>query len=313
MANETTASSLTELIQSEWISPLIQTYAGHYRNPSQFFRRMDPQNGATTVAQPRIVSDEGTPTDAGAGVDIEYNATEATDLSNVEFETTESTFSISEYGIARELSKTAQEDVPVDIVTTIIQDAARILGTAFNDDGCALFAGFTGSSGATTVDLSVADVDDALYDLAERGVMGTLVGILDNQAMRDFLNALQAVGSNDAVYPNTADRMMGVMTSEDQGRNVEGLTVVYKGVPFYRTGLTDTANTGADVVSCIFVRGDAEENALYAAIGQGYRREFTLETDYKPRKRTTEIIATQRAGCGRLHPDAGQKLISDAP
>lgn len=316
MAGETTTTSLTELIYSEWISPFIQSYAAQYLNPSQFFARFDPANGSSTVSVPRWVSDQGTPNDDGVAVDAEYNATEATALSATELETTDSTFSIAEYGLLREISDTSLEDGVINAETLMNQlalDGASTLMAAANDDGCALFAGFTNSSGATTVDLTVADVDDALYDLAERGAMGELVGVLDHEAMRNFQSDLQSTGSTFAKYSGTADRMMAVSASPDQGRNIEGYTLSYKGVDFYRTGLTDTANAGADVVSAIFVRGDIEAQKATAAIGQGSRRDFRVAAERDEAKRTTKVVMTMRWGCGRLIDSNGQKLISDAP
>lgn len=314
MAGETTTTTLTELVYGEWISPLIQSYAGNYLNPSQFFLRLDPQNGSTTVSSPRWVSDQGTVPDDGTGVDTEYNATEATDLSNTDLETLDATFSIAEYGLMREVTDTVLESAQnaAAVLDFIVPDGAAILMAAANDDACALFASFTNSSGSTGVDLSVANVDDVLYDLAERGVQGELVGILDNQQMRDFQDALQAASTNIAIYAGSADRQMGTSFDSMQGRNAEGFTLRYKGVDFYRQGLTDTANTAADVVGAVFVRGDIEAQRSTAAIGQGSLREFRVETERNASKRTTELVMTMRWGCGIINDTMGQKVVTDA-
>lgn len=314
MAGETTTTSVTETVNSEWINDYILSYAGHYQNPSQFFARMDPKNGAATVSAPRLVSDMGTGIDDGAGVDTEYNATEGSDLSATELETADATFSIGEYGLLREITDNVLESSQnaQELLAAIVPDGARILMTAFNDDGCSLFASFTNSSGSSGADCDVATVDDAIYDLAERGVIGELVGIFDNQAVRDFQTSLQAASTNIATYGGAADRMMAVQPSGDAGRNVEGYVLSYKGVPIYRTGLTDTANTAADVVSAIFVRGDIESQRAEVAIGQGSLREFRLETERNASKRTTEFVMTLRAGSGIVNNEKGQKLVTDA-
>lgn len=314
MAGETTTTTLTELVYGEWISPLIQSYAANYSNPSQFFLRLDPQNGSATVSSPRWVSDQGTVPDDGTGVDTEYNATEGSDLSNSDLETLDSTFSIAEYGIMREVTDTVLESAQnaAAVLDFIVPDGAAILMAAANDDACALFASFTNSSGSTGVDTSVADVDDVLYDLADRGIQGDLVGIFDNQQVRDFMNALQATGTSMAVYAGSADRQMATAFDGNQGRNVEGFALTYKGVPIYRQGLTDTANAAADVVGGIFVRGDIESQRATAAIGQGYLREFRVETERNASKRTTELVMTMRWGCGIINDTMGQKLVTDA-
>lgn len=315
MPGETTTTTLTELVYGEWISPFIQSYAGNYSNPSQFLAKWNPLNGSSTVSVPKWVSDQGTADDTGSVVATAYNATEGTDLSNSDLETTDSTFSISEYGIMREVTDTVLESAQSaeGLLSYIIPDGAAILMAAANDDVCALFASFTNQSGATTANLSVANVDDALYDLAERGALGELVGILDHQQIRDFSDALQAASTSMAVYAGSADRQMGTSFDKNQGRNVEGHCFDYKGVPFYRNGLCDTASAGDDVVGAIFVRGDIESQRATAAIGQGSLREFRVETDRNPSKRSTEVVMTMRWGCGITHDGMGQELLSDAP
>jgi hypothetical protein len=314
VAGETTTTSLTELVYGEWISPYIQAYAGQYKNPSQFLTRWDPQNGSSTVSVPTWVSDQGTPNDDGADVDTEFNATEATDISATELETTDSTFSISEYGLRRDPTDTAIEDAisAEALISYIASDGSSNLMAAANDDVCALFASFSNSSGSTGVDLSIANVDDALYALADRGIVGELVGVLDNQAARDFLNALQATSTSLAIYAGSTDRQMATQFSPDQGRNPEGFCLRYKGCDFYRQGMTDTANTGADVVSAIWLRGDVEANRPLSALGQASRREFRIETQRDASKRTTEVVMTMRWGCGITKNGSGQKLVTDA-
>jgi hypothetical protein len=314
MALETTTTTLTELVYAEWISPFIASYAQNYKNPSQFFARFDPQNGSSTVSVPRWVSDQGTVPDDGTGVDTEYDATEGSDLSNIELETLDATFTISEYGLMREVTDTVLESATsaAAIFPHIARSGADDLMAAGNDDACALFTNLSNSSGSTTVDLSVATIDDVLYDLAERGVMGELVGILDGFAARDFMNGLQATGTSMAVYAGSADRQMATSFSGDQGRNVEGFVLTYKGVPFYRNALCDTANAAADVVSAVFVRGDIESQREFACYGQGSLRQFRLETERNASKRTTEVVMTMRWGCGEINDTMGQKIISGA-
>lgn len=314
MAGEMTSTSITELIYGEWISPYIQSFAGQYKNPSQFCADWDPTNGSSTVSVPSWVSDQGSPNDDGVDVDTEFNATEGADISATELETTDSTFSIAEYGIRRDPTDTALEDAASAqaIISYIASDGASNLLAAFNDDICALFASFSNSSGSTGVDLSIANVDDALYSLADRGIVGTLVGVLDNQAMRDFLTALQATSTSAAQYAQSVAQQMATSFDKDQGRNVEGFTASYKGVDFYRQGMTDTANTGADVVSAIFLRGDVPANKPLAAIGKGKRREFRVETQRDASKRTTEVVMTMRDGAGLTKNGSGQKLVTDA-
>ena len=314
MANETTLTSLTELVHSEWINPFILSYAENYKNPSQFLLRMDPSNGSTTVSAPRWVSDQGTVNDAGAAVDTEFDATEASDLANTMLETLDETFTISEFGLLRTVTDHVVESAQSAqaVLQFIVPDAASILMAAGNQTACALFASFTNQSGDVTADpLTIAFVDDAIYDLAERGVTGELVGILHHDQVRDFMNALQASSTSMATFAGAADRQMATTTAPDQGRNVEGWSLRYKGVDFYRNGLTSTANTAANVIGAIFCRGDIPAQASMAAIGQGYLREFRVATQRDESLRATEFVATMRWGCGIINNAHGQELISD--
>lgn len=314
MANETTLTTLTELVHAEWISPFILSYAENYKNPSQFLLRMDPLNGSTTVSAPRWVSDEGDVADEGAAVDTEYDATEASDLSNTALETLDETFSIAEYGLMRTVTDHVIESAQsaASVLASLIPNATSTLMAAGNQTACALFSSFTNQSGDVSADpLTIAFVDDAIYDLAERGVTGELVGILHHDQVRDFMNALQAASTSMAVYAGAADRQMATSTSADQGRNVEGLALRYKGVDFYRNGLTATANTAANVIGAIFARGDIPAQADMAAVGQGSLRDFRVETQRDASLRATEFVFTMRWGCGIINNAHGQEVISD--
>jgi hypothetical protein len=314
MANETTLTTLTELVHAEWINPFILSYAANYKNPSQFLLRMDPLNGSTTVSAPRWVSDEGDVADEGAAVDTEYDATEATNLDPVALETLDETFSISEYGLNRTVTDHVFESAQsaASVLASLTPNAASTLMAAGNQTACALFSSFTNQSGDTTADpLTIAFVDDAIYDLAERGVIGELVGILHHDQIRHFMDALQAASTSMATYAGAADRQMAMTPSGDQGRNVEGWALRYKGVDFYRNGLTATANTAANVIGAVFCRGDIPSQADMAAIGQGSLREFRLETQRDASLRATEFIFTMRWGCGIVNNAHGQEVISD--
>jgi hypothetical protein len=312
IAGATTTTSLTELINSEFINDFIGDYLGNYKNPSQFFLPIMINNGASTVSQPRWVSDVGTVPEDGAAVDTEFDATEATDLTANELETTDATFSVVEYGLLREPSDTALEDATLITIQNIVENAVGILMDAMNDDACALFASLSNSSGSTGVDMTIANVNDALYQLARRGAKGTLVGVFDNIQVEDFSNALEAASTSMASYAGAADRMMAAGADPNQGRNVEGYALSFKGVDIYRQGLTDTANTGADVVGAIFVRGDIPAQRGMATYGQAYRRPFTVATQRDESARCTELVFTARWGCGEIFDGTGQKLVTDA-
>lgn len=315
MANETTTTTLTEIVNSEWIRPVFQDYSHEFVNATRFCLKQSlVGKGTSTWAQPRPVSDLGTVGDGGTSVDTEFNATEATDLStNLQLDLAESTIATSEYGVRREITDTALEDV-IDgfaMVQWIVRDAARILMTALEDDVIGLFGSATNTTGSTGVNITVANVNAAIAALRNRGIRapGGLVGVLSDTQMGDFTDALEATGTSWAVYPATADRLMAANRNADNGLT-DGRVLSYKNVDFYQSGLVDTANTGADDVGAIFT--PAMGNEGFEALGLAESRPFTSETERNASLRSTEVICTMRAGVGILLQDCIQALVTDA-
>lgn len=316
MANETTSTTIEEIVNSEWIRPVFQDYAHDWVVASQYALPLSLIGRASaTIALPRIQSDMGTVGDGGGGVDTEYDATEGTDLSNTQLDLNEATITSSEYGIMRTVTDTARED-SIDafaLMQAIIRDCARILTTALEDDVCALFGSFSNTSGTTTVNLALADMNDAIASIRNRGIRapGGLAFVLDEQQGLDLEAALVATGTSWAVYPGTAEAQLRAVPDGNNGLT-DGRLLSYKGFPVVATGLTDTANTGADVVGAALVRGDESLNAAFAAIGVVTSREFRAATERNESLRAEEIVCTMRKGTGILLDGAGQGIVTDA-
>lgn len=307
----TKTTSIASFIYAKWLSPVFQVNARHYNNPEQFCAGWNPPIGTSTVSVPKYNTNEGTPTDHGVSVDTELDATEASALTPIELTGDAAEFTIREYGMSRELSYTATEDtIDGSVFGYVQQDLSRTLMTALNDDVTANFAAFTNASGTPGSAMELADLDDALFDLAERGVMGTLVGILSHQQVRDWHAGIEGAGTSQAIYAGAADRLKAASADAQQGRNQDGYAFSYKGVNFHRSGLTDTANAAADDVGAIFVDGADEANRPMAAIGKGARRPFTLEFDRDVLKRTVILVGTMRQGAGITQNFAGQKIVT---
>lgn len=318
MSNETTATTLTEIVNSEWISPAFQDYAHPWSVGTRFALQKDLRGkGSGTVALPRIQSDMGAVSDGGDGVDTEYNAAEGTDLSNTQMDLNEATLTSSEYGVMRTLTDQAREDSidGFDLLNVIVNDAARILMTALEDDFCALFSSITGSQGTTTADATLRNLSDCISGIRNAGVRapGGLVGILDDQQALDIEAEAEGTSTDTFVsYENQSAAMMRLVPDANNGLT-DGRVFSYKGVDFYQTGLTDTANTGADVVGAVFVRADVAINQAFAAFGVCTSREFTSELERDASLRATEIVCTKRKGVGLIYTPSAQALITDAP
>jgi hypothetical protein len=76
------------------------------------------------------------------------------------------------------------------------------------------------------------------------------------------------------------------------------------------TNRCDTANTGANVVGCCFIRGDTDPNA--AGIGGAWARQFAFETQRESTYRSTSVVASARYGVGRIAAESMCKIVTDA-
>jgi len=318
MPNESTATTLTEIVNSEWIRPSFQSYAAPWAVGSKFALEVDLRGkGSGTVALPRIQSDMGAVSDGGGGVDTEFDGAEGTDLSNTQMDLNESTVTSSEYGIMRTLTDSAQED-SIDgfqLLSVIANDAARILQTALEDDFCALFGSVTDTQGATGVDATAANLTSCIAAIRNAGVRapGGLVAVLDDEQVLNLESDFEGTSTTTyAKYDANAATMMRLSPDANNGLT-DGKVFEYKGVSVFQTGLTDTANTGADVVGCVFVNAAAPGNESWAAFAMSVSREFTSELQRDASLRATEIVCTQRKGVAIALNAAASALITDAP
>lgn len=322
MANETTTTTLTEIINSEWINPVLQSYDMEFVNATRFTYKVSLiGKGTSTWAQPRLVSDMGTVGDGGTGVATAFDADfgggpgEATALTDTTLETEESTVAVNEYGLSREISDTAMEDMidGVALLQLVAQDGAQILATAREDDLIGLFSSLSNSQTDTGNDIQLSDFRLGVAAIRNRGVRapGGLVAVLSDTQVSDLEADAEATNSATAVFPGTADGMLRVAPNPDNGF-ADGRVLTVRGVPVYQSGLVDTVNTGEDDAGAIFVRGDVESNRPWACFGEATGRMFRLETERDARARTTIVVMTERAGYGELKDTAGEQMIFDA-
>ena len=315
MANEVTSTSITEAINSEWITPAFMDAAKPHLVALQHCRQFDLRGRSSAkVAVPNVESSVGTPSSGGTSVDTEFDATEGTDLSNTALTLAEVTITAAEYGVMRTITDTSIEDAidGFDLIMTVVADNAEILMTALEDDVCALFASLSNSVGTSGSDMTLANLDQAIIGPRTRGVRfpAGLVGVLDDEQANNFEVAVTAANSSTAVYDRAASEFMGIQRAGDNGSS--GLFARYKNVDLYSTGLTDTANTAADVVGAVFVPSRPGQERQ-AAFGWAVAREPRIETERNASLRATEVVTTMRSGVGELLDAAGTAIITDAP
>lgn len=317
MADEITAAVLTNIVNSEAIESAFQDYEHDWLVALKFYKRFNLMGKSTaTVAVPSLTSQMGTVSDGGSSVATAFNATDGTDLSNTALALSQATITTIEFGVMREITDTALEDIVTgfDMISEIANDNARILATALEDDAVALFGSLSTSVGTDGTDLSLANIDSAIVGIAKGGIRAPdgLVGVLDDEQEENFTAAVVARGgSNQADYPATADRFMAIERDMNNGLT-DGRFAKYKDVNLYRSGLTDTNSSGASVMGAIFVP-DTTANSRMACFGQAWSRNVTFATERNESKRSTEVVTTQRAGVGELLDGAGRLVQTDAP
>lgn len=292
MANETTTTTLTELVNSEWINPAIMEYAHDFAVAAPFMNWQDLRGKATKVGSfPRLVLDTAT--------DL---ATETTSLSATELETTQVSATAAEIGVRRDITDAAVEEtiLGAGIFDTVTEDAGILFGISLDDDIVALFGSLSTNVGTSGANLSIANMVEAQAQVRSNKMRGPLVYILDDQQASDY-QAAQA--------SSTATTVNDFFVVDHDTDN--GFLGRFMGHPVWQTGLCDTANTGADVVGACFIRGDMRPRA--AAFGAVMTRDIRTELHRDAEARLTKFVATAKWGVVETADEAGTAIITDAP
>ncbi len=316
MANEVTTTSLNDITTSVTIAPVLLSALSErgalLMLPREFSLVGRPGN---SLDIPTLDSFVGSVGDRGAGVDTEFNASEGVEISNTPVTTGKVNLVTAEYGVAHEITDNVQEDMVdgIDFLGTMDTAMVTALYLAMADDFVALFAGLSQSVGTTTVDLTLAQALAARQTVANLGVNAPDGGIyvLDTQQAGDIESAFLSTSTSMAVYALAADRYLNFQPGPNGGLS-GGIRMSLAGTPVITTGLTDTANSGADVVGAFFIPSSAG-NDEHATFAQLWKRLPSFATEYHAKKRTTDLVMTVRWGVGELRDSTGVKIVTDAP
>jgi len=290
MASSTT-TTLTELVNSEFINPAILDYAHDYAVAAPYLNWQDLRGKGTNVGSfVRSVLDTATkPTN------------EVTELASEAFETTDVQLTGVEVGVRRDVTDAALEEtiLGAQIFDLLSKDAGVLLGISLDNDIAALFGSITASVGATGVNLSIANMVEAQAQIRINGMRGQLVYILDDQQASDYQAAQAAATST------TVNDFFSVANGIDSG-----YLGTFMGAPVWQTGLCDTANAGADVAGACFIRGDVSKSNSWA--GGVMTRDVRSELQRDASLRSTEFVVTAKWGVGQVADEAGCSIITDA-
>ncbi len=314
MANETTTTTANDVIHSEAIQSAALATSWDWMGIERHCKPRNMQGESTATAQFWRAQNPGTVGDGGTGFDTEFDASEASDVSNTAYSTDQVQVGVSEYAIMRTITDQLLEDnVQGDQFANVVVDqSVTIIMTAFEDDLAALLGNFSNTAGSTGVDLSLANLDTCIVGIRNRGVRAPdgLVFWLNDAAASDFESAVTSTNSAAAIYANAADRFLRLQPNANNGLT-DGMIGSYKGYPIHQTTLSDTANLGADVESACFVPYTAANDA-WSALAVTTKRPVRIEPERDASLRATEYVVSMRKGSGEINDDAGQTLITDA-
>jgi hypothetical protein len=317
MANETTTTTLDDLTHASLIEPYminaLSEQAGLYRVCKEF----DIRNKSTNAAKiPAETSWWGSANDDGAGVDTEFNATQATDISNTAVSTGSATITCAEYGVAIEVTDNVEEDSVdgLDLLMRLEQRQLHVLNLALEDDFLALLASLSNVTGTSGSDLTAAQLLSGITNLRIRGVIAeAIVGILDNQQATDLQSAFTATSTSLAVFAMAADRVLNYIPTGDRGMGPTRQVANFANAQLFATGLTDTANAAADVVGGIVTPSTSyNDNAGHVTFGMAWKRLPRFEAERHAKKRSTDLVMTCRWGVSEMLDGSGEALITDA-
>ena len=317
MAAESTTTTLNDVYYSAIISPMMMDYAHDWVVTTQFLREYSLIGQASAAVDIwSLATDMGTVGANGTAFDTEFDATQATDLSNTALDTNKVTLTAGEYGVMRTITDNVLEDSigGIDWLRLVLNDSTRILMTALEWDITALFDNFSTVQGSSGSDLTIAQLLAAQVGIRTAGVRAPdgVVYVLDDEQVLNVETAFLATSTSVTTYGMAADRLLGAPGLGPNAGMSNGHVMSFRGSPVWATGLAPTANAGADVQGACFVPSSPSNDPM-AALGVVWKRMFRLETDRDISLRATEYVSTMRAGVGELFDAAGNAIITDAP
>lgn len=296
MTLETTSTTVEEIVRTEWIAETIMAAAKQFVCVVPNFQQFDLRGkGSGVVSVPRDISDTGTLADYdGPG--------ETTTLANIQYDMSQISITPAEFGVKRTVTDIAVEDniFGSSLIDHLLGQMPEDLAIAIDDDACALFGSLATSVGSTGVDLSLANMAQAIAQLRinEGRAPNGCVYILDDQQALDYDQALNS---------STATTLAGYFTRSGDSGLSNGFLGTFAGQPVYTTSQTDSTG-GTDVIGALFATG---ANPRTACFGVGISRLPRPEMFRDPTNRSTQVMMTMRMGVAEIFDLGGVKIVTD--
>ncbi len=296
MAGESTTTSVTEIVNSEWIDPMIGDYMRDVLvvAADDVCRVVDVSGKATkTVSFPVWEKD--------TAADITTEGT--TTLSANDVTLAETSVTVAQVGILREPTKLMERANMLGeagMVEYIAQDGGYLCKEMLEDDLCALFASITLSVGTSGADLTIANMIEALGKRRTAKANGSPMFILDDQQTLDFTTGL---GSTTGTLWSGGQNQTAMAAQA----KTDGTMGDFLGAPIRYTNMTDTANAGADVVGALLNVGGKNPSLAIVVL---WMPELDKELNVAKSTRLYAINACW--GSGLINDGPSVKLVTDA-
>ncbi len=221
---------------------------------------------------------------------------EGTELTNTPLTSASVTITASEIGIQATITDVLDlSDIPAAHGARLKQ-LGRALGDKLDVDICALFSGFSTAVGATTVNITLANLLDAIYNLEvnDAAGLGSLVSVLHPRQTADLRTELEADAAS--IYTSSTDGRIG--------KAMAGYFGSWFGIDVFQSTNVPLANTSADRAGGVFVRD--------YALGMAQKWAAKVETMRWAPIRGWVVVATAMYGVGEVEDSAGVNATTDA-
>lgn len=221
---------------------------------------------------------------------------EGTELGNTALTSTSVTLTASEIGIMATITDVLEvSDIPAAHGARLKQ-LGRAIGDKLDVDICALFSGFTSAVGSTTVNITLANLLDAIYTLevADAAGLGSLVAVLHPRQTADLRTELEADAAS--IYTSKSDSSIT--------KAMAGYFGNWFGIDIFQSTNVPTANAAADRAGGLFVRD--------YALGLVQKWSAKVETMRWAPIRGYVLVATAMYGVGEIEDSAGVEVTTDA-
>lgn len=224
---------------------------------------------------------------------------EGAEVANTALTTAKVTLTASEIAIMATITDVLEvSDIPAAHGARLRQ-LGRAMADKVDIDVTALSAGFSQTVGATGVNLSLANILEAIFTLENGNAPKPYVGVLHPVQVNDLREALRA--QSVAVFPGQGIRSG---TNELGPAGSPGYFGPWFGIDFYFSTNVPTANANADRSGMIFSKG--------YALGLVEKWAAKVVPMYWPPIRGWVLVASAMYGVGEVEDLAGVKIVTDA-